>query len=107
MGCIHQDSAGALSTLTAETLRATVSGTSEGRDLSGIAAEGGVVVRTPTREVVAGQFDADLDGGLAEATAARPARITITERSNGRSWTADSILWDLEEDRIRVRGVGE
>ena len=107
VGCIHQDSAGALSTLTAETLRATVSGTSEGRDLSGIAAEGGVVVRTPTREVVAGQFDADLDGGLAEATAARPARITITERSNGRSWTADSILWDLEEDRIRVRGVGE
>jgi hypothetical protein len=56
---------------------------------------------------VAGRFDADLDGGLAEATAARPARITITERANGRSWTADSILWDLEEDRIRVRGVGE
>ena len=107
VGCIHQDSAGALSTLTAETLRATVSGTSEGRDLSGIAAEGGVVVRTPTREVVAGRFDADLDGGLAEATAVRPARITITERANGRSWTADSILWDLEEDRIRVRGVGE
>ena len=73
VGCIHQDSAGALSTLTAETMRATVSGTSEGRDLSGIAAEGGVVVRTPTREVVAGRFDADLDGGLAEATAARPA----------------------------------
>ena len=66
-----------------------------------------MVVRTPTREVVAGRFDADLDGGLAEATAVRPARITITERANGRSWTADSILWDLEEDRIRVRGVGE
>ena len=107
VGCIHQDREGALSTLTAESLRATVSGNREGRDLSGIAAEGGVVVRTPSREVVAGRFDADLDGGLAEATATRPSRITITERANGRSWTADSILWDLEEDRIRVRGVGE
>ena len=106
MGCIHQDSAGALSTLTAETLRATVSGTSEGRTCLASPPKAAWWC-TPTREVVAGQFDADLDGGLAEATAARPARITITERSNGRSWTADSILWDLEEDRIRVRGVGE
>jgi lipopolysaccharide export system protein LptA len=117
--CIHRDLAQITSTLTGRRLEATVvrsraeaqradetpssmlklGGTMTARRLYG---EGGIIVRTPDREVACDEFDYNLTTGLAVVSAASGRTVSILTPESPEPLRHSRVLWDMVSDTITI-----
>jgi hypothetical protein len=129
--CVHRDLAGQMAQLWAQKLHATVQRTAgeqetgesaEERgtpsagaaiDLGGpmelrrLQASGGVMVRSPDRDVACDEFEYNPVTGIARASAEPGRTVSILTRGAGRPMRAESILWNMHKDTITIlRGRG-
>lgn len=100
--CAHlvahvREQPGASGTASPETIRG---------ELVSATATGSVFAKSATREVVCGRFEYDATTGIAEAFGAAGEPILYTDTSLATASMAQSLRWDLKQDRIELRGVG-
>ncbi|HRP62966.1 MAG TPA: hypothetical protein PK400_06720 [Phycisphaerales bacterium] len=115
---IHRGLDGAISTMTAERVEATVlrpidsqrqpaaadMGAPAGAKLERVRGMGGVIIKTDRREIECGEFDYNIATGIAQLHAARHGRVSVVTRGVVQPLFAERAVWDMNRDAIQVVG---
>ena len=123
---VHQAPDGQTSTLTSQRLIASVDRTIDGTvaepdpdevrdrslelggpvELRRVRGYGGAYIETDRRRVWCDEFDYDLASGIAAVKATPPGRVSIATGDEGRTASAESVLWNMRDDTISIRRGG-
>ncbi|MCA9289016.1 MAG: hypothetical protein KDA05_10555, partial [Phycisphaerales bacterium] len=77
----------------------------EGERLRAVHGEGGVYVRSGTKEITADTINYDADTGV--LTAVSPTSGTVRVLDGVNAWSAAAIRWDMVADRIEIISPGD
>jgi hypothetical protein len=111
----------ATGTLTADRMMATVRGVEGAKpaaakgdvsmslggpaELTMVAADGRVVVRTADMDIEAGEFELDVPSQIGVATAEEGRLVTLVRRGSAMPMRAHAFRWDMVKGTISVQGA--